>query len=66
METRDKTAEPSITYKVRALRYGIFDGRLKFQNYIIPDDHAAPRSARLVRLRHRGQGSVRVDLPPID
>jgi hypothetical protein len=30
------------TYEVLALRYGIFDGRLQFQNYIIPDDHAAP------------------------
>ena len=32
----------AITYEVLALRYGIFDGRLQFQNYIIPDDHAAP------------------------
>lgn len=30
------------TYELLALRYGIFDGRLQFQNYIIPDDHAAP------------------------
>ena len=34
--------KPSVTYEVLALRYGIFDGRLQFQNYIIPDDHAAP------------------------
>ena len=32
----------AVTYEVLALRYGIFDGRLQFQNYIIPDDHAAP------------------------
>lgn len=30
------------TYEVLALRYGIFDGRLQYQNFIIPDDHAAP------------------------
>ncbi|MGH7043878.1 MAG: N-acyl homoserine lactonase family protein [Acetobacteraceae bacterium] len=32
----------AITYEVLALRYGIFDGRMQYQNYIIPDDHAAP------------------------
>jgi hypothetical protein len=35
-------ANSQPTYEVRALRYRIFDGRLQFQNYIIPDDHAAP------------------------
>ena len=28
-------------YEILALRYGIFDGRKQFQNYIMPDDHAA-------------------------
>lgn len=32
----------AITYEILALRYGIFDGRMQYQNYIIPDDHAAP------------------------
>ena len=30
------------TYEILALRYGIFDGRLQYQNFIIPDDHSAP------------------------
>jgi hypothetical protein len=34
--------QPGITYEVLALRYGIFDGRMQYQNFIIPDDHAAP------------------------
>jgi glyoxylase-like metal-dependent hydrolase (beta-lactamase superfamily II) len=29
-------------YEILALRYGIFDGRMQFQNFIIPDDHSAP------------------------
>ena len=36
------TASSGPTYEVLALRYGIFDGRLQYQNFIIPDDHAAP------------------------
>jgi len=36
------TATPQVTYEILALRYGIFDGRKQYQNYIMPDDHAAP------------------------
>jgi glyoxylase-like metal-dependent hydrolase (beta-lactamase superfamily II) len=30
------------TYEILALRYGIFDGRIAAQNYLMPDDHMAP------------------------
>ena len=36
------TAAPQVTYEILALRYGIFDGRKQYQNYIMPDAHAAP------------------------
>jgi len=29
-------------HEVLALRYGIFDGRTQGQNFMLPDDHAAP------------------------
>ena len=44
------------TYEVLALRYGIFDGRLQFQNYIIPDDHAAPDPIDFYVFAIRGNG----------
>src|SRR5271166_5919856 len=47
---------PDITYEVLALRYGIFDGRLQFQNYIIPDDHAAPDPLDFYVFAVRGNG----------
>ena len=31
-----------IEYEILALRYGIFDGRMQYQNVLVPDDHAAP------------------------
>jgi glyoxylase-like metal-dependent hydrolase (beta-lactamase superfamily II) len=52
METRDMAA----TYEVLALRYGIFDGRLQFQNYLIPDDHAAPDPLDFYVFAIRGNG----------
>ena len=48
--------KPDITYEVLALRYGIFDGRLQFQNYIIPDDHAAPDPLDFYVFAIRGNG----------
>ena len=44
------------TYEVLALRYGIFDGRMQFQNYIIPDDHAAPDPLDFLVFAIRGAG----------
>jgi glyoxylase-like metal-dependent hydrolase (beta-lactamase superfamily II) len=44
------------TYELLALRYGIFDGRLQFQNYIIPDDHAAPDPLDFFIFAIRGNG----------
>ena len=44
------------TYEILALRYGIFDGRLQFQNYIIPDDHAASDPLDFLVFAIRGQG----------
>jgi len=47
---------PNIAYDVLALRYGIFDGRPQFQNYIIPDDHAAPDPLDFFVFAIRGKG----------
>ncbi|HET6184344.1 MAG TPA: N-acyl homoserine lactonase family protein [Acetobacteraceae bacterium] len=44
------------TYEILALRYGIFDGRYQFQNYIIPDDHAAPDPLDFLVFAIRGNG----------
>lgn len=33
---------PDLTYEMLALRYGVFDGRLQYQNLLVPDDNAAP------------------------
>ena len=44
------------TYEILALRYGIFDGRYQFQNYIIPDDHAAPDPLDFFIFAIRGDG----------
>ncbi len=46
----------SVTYEVLALRYGIFDGRRQFQNYTIPDDHAAPDPLDFFVFALRGGG----------
>jgi hypothetical protein len=46
----------AATYEVLALRYGIFDGRLQFQNYLIPDDHAAPDPLDFYVFAIRGHG----------
>ena len=43
-------------YEILALRYGIFDGRLQFQNYMIPDDHAAPDPLDFFVFSIRGDG----------
>ncbi len=50
------TDKPTVTYEVLALRYGIFDGRMQFQNYIIPDDHAAPDPLDFYIFAIRGNG----------
>ena len=47
---------PGITYEVLALRYGIFDGRLQYQNLLIPDDHAAPDPLDFYVFAIRGNG----------
>lgn len=44
------------TYEILALRYGIFDGRLQFQNYMTPDDHAAPDPLDFLVFAIRGAG----------
>ncbi len=43
-------------YEILALRYGIFDGRLQFQNYMMPDDHAAPDPLDFFVFVIRGDG----------
>ncbi len=48
--------KPGITYEILALRYGIFDGRMQYQNYIIPDDHAAPDPLDFLVFAIRGNG----------
>src|SRR5262249_17834147 len=57
---RERTGRTAMsatpTYEVLALRYGIFDGRLQFQNYIIPDDHAAPDPLDFYVFAIRGNG----------
>ena len=47
---------PTVTYEVLALRYGIFDGRRQYQNYIMPDDHAAPDPLDFFVFAIRGGG----------
>jgi hypothetical protein len=44
------------TYEIRALRYGVVDGRLQFQNCIIPDDYAAPDPLDFFVVATRGSG----------
>jgi hypothetical protein len=44
------------TYEVLALRYGIFDGHLQFQNSMIPDDRAAPDLLDFYAFAIRGIG----------
>jgi glyoxylase-like metal-dependent hydrolase (beta-lactamase superfamily II) len=46
----------NVTYEVLALRYGIFDGRMQYQNFIIPDDHAAPDPLDFFVFAIRGNG----------
>ncbi|MEO8713692.1 MAG: N-acyl homoserine lactonase family protein [Acetobacteraceae bacterium] len=46
----------NTTYEILALRYGIFDGRMQYQNYIIPDDHAAPDPLDFFVFAIRGGG----------
>jgi glyoxylase-like metal-dependent hydrolase (beta-lactamase superfamily II) len=46
----------AVTYEILALRYGIFDGRMQFQNYVIPDDHAAPDPLDFFVFAIRGGG----------
>src|SRR5262249_48735698 len=53
--TRENTPM-AITYEVLALRYGILVARLQFQNYIIPDDHAAPDPLDFYVSAIRGNG----------
>lgn len=47
---------PGITYEILALRYGTFDGRMQYQNFIIPDDHAAPDPLDFYIFAIRGNG----------
>ncbi|HVB69486.1 MAG TPA: N-acyl homoserine lactonase family protein [Acetobacteraceae bacterium] len=47
---------PTVTYEVLALRYGIFDGRRQYQNYTMPDDHAAPDPLDFFVFAIRGGG----------
>lgn len=44
------------TYEVLALRYGIFDGRMQYQNLLVPDDHAAPEPLDFYVFAIRGNG----------
>ena len=47
------------TYEILALRYGIFDGRIAAQNYLMPDDHMAPDPLDFLVFAIRGPtGSV--------
>ncbi|MGE0224045.1 MAG: N-acyl homoserine lactonase family protein [Acetobacteraceae bacterium] len=46
------------TYEVLALRYGIFDGRLQYQNFMVPDDHAAPDPLDFYVFAIRGAGGT--------
>ena len=46
----------SPSYEILALRYGIFDGRRQFQNYIMPDDHAADDPLDFLVFAIRGEG----------
>jgi glyoxylase-like metal-dependent hydrolase (beta-lactamase superfamily II) len=48
--------QSGTTYEVLALRYGIFDGRMQYQNFIIPDDHAAPDPLDFFVFAIRGNG----------
>lgn len=43
-------------YEILALRYGIFDGRFQYQNFIIPDDHSAPDPLDFFIFALRGNG----------
>ncbi len=45
-----------LTYEILALRYGIFDGRRQYQNYLMPDDHAAPDLLDFYVFAIRGNG----------
>jgi glyoxylase-like metal-dependent hydrolase (beta-lactamase superfamily II) len=51
-------ATPGITYEILALRYGTFDGRMQYQNFIIPDDHAAPDPIDFYVFAIRGNGQT--------
>jgi glyoxylase-like metal-dependent hydrolase (beta-lactamase superfamily II) len=43
-------------YEILALRYGIFDGRIAAQNYLMPDDHMAPDPLDFLVFAIRGGG----------
>src|SRR5262249_9186976 len=44
-------------YEILALRYAILDGgRLRYQNYLMPDDHAAPDPLDFLVFAIRGNG----------
>src|SRR6185437_10835099 len=51
-----KRAMSNVTYEILALRYGIFDGRMQFQNFMMPDDHAAPDPLDFFIFAIRGNG----------
>jgi glyoxylase-like metal-dependent hydrolase (beta-lactamase superfamily II) len=51
----------NTTYEILALRYGIFDGRLKYQNYLMPDDHAAADPLDFFLFAIRGQQTIVMD-----
>jgi len=46
----------ALEYEILALRYGVFEGRMQYQNYIIPDDHAAPAPLDFLVFAIRGNG----------
>ena len=46
----------NVTYEVLALRYGIFDGLFQYQNFMMPDDHAAPDPIDFFVFAIRGNG----------
>lgn len=47
----------AVTYEILALRYAILDGgRLQYQNYLTPDDHAAPDPLDFLLFAIRGNG----------
>ena len=47
---------PGPHYEILALRYGTFDGRMQYQNLLVPDDHSAPDPLDFYVFAIRGAG----------